>query len=206
MVSLVHFKKFVDTPVRYFPLLIAYTLFNEVLGYFVINFEEFSFFDEEEYNWHNVIIYNIYHLVFLAYVFWLYREVVKSKIYKKAIKVGALITFLSYGVSLFFQDPFHSNLYYADCVGCVMTIMAIGLHFQEIKKSNGGVNKYNLMVWIGSGLLIFNLFFPFYILNGYLNADFYLAYHLRQILWGVISIMYGLFIVGFLISKRSAFR
>lgn len=206
VVSLINFKKFVDTPLRLLPLLIAYTLFNELLGYFVINFEEFSFFDEEEYNWHNVIIYNIYHLVFLAYIFWLYHEVLKNKTNKKTIKIGALVTFLCYAISLFFQDPFHSNLYYADCISCIVTIMGITLHFQEIKRTNGGVNRYNLMVWINSGLLVFNLFFPFYILNGYLNVDFYLEYHLRQILWGVVSTMYLLFIIGFIISKRSAFR
>jgi hypothetical protein len=87
-----------------------------------------------------------------------------------------------------------------------MTIIAITLHFRERSSTNGGLNKFNLMVWIGFGLLVFNAFFPFYILNGYLNVEFYLKYHLRQVLWGVISLMYGLFIIGFLISKRSAFR
>jgi len=204
--SLIYFKKYVDTPLRFFPLLIAYTLFNEVLGYFIINFEEFSFFDEKEYNWHNVIIYTVYHLVFLGYTFWLYHEVVKNKTYKKVIKMVALLTFLSYGVSFFLQDPLHSDLYYADCIGCLMTIIAITLHFRERSRANGALNKLNLMVWIGFGLLLFNVFFPFYILNGYLNVEFYLKYHLRQVLWGVISLVYGLFIIGFLISKRSTFR
>lgn len=205
-VSVFNYKKFVDTPLRFFPLLVAYTLFNEILGYFIINFKEFSFFDEEEYNWHNVIIYNIYHLLFLAYVFWLYYKVVKNKRNKKIIKIGALVTFLSYGLSVFFQDPFHSNMYYADCVSCIMTIIAIMIHLKEIKRTNGGINRYNLMIWISWGLLVYSFYFPFYILNGYLNVDFFLGYHLRQVLWVVISIMYSFFIVGFIISKRSAFR
>ena len=204
--SLVYFKKFVDTPLRFFPLLIAYTLFNELLGYFVIKFEEFSFFDEEKYNWHNVVIYNLYQLVFLAYIFWLYHEVIKNKKYKKVITVGALITLAIYIISLFFQDPFHSNLYYADSISCLVTILVILLHFKEVKSTHGGINRYNLMVWIDWGLLVFNLYFPFYILNGYLNPEFFLEYHLRQILWGIISIMYSFFIVGFILSKRSAFR
>ncbi|MEO0570361.1 MAG: hypothetical protein AAF039_01575 [Bacteroidota bacterium] len=206
VVALVHFKKFVDTPLRFFPLLIAYTLFNEVLGYFILHFEEFSFFDEKAYHWHNVIIYTIYHLLFLIYIFWLYYKLVTIKSHKKAIRLGVWITFASYGISILFQDPFHSNLYYADCIGCMATLMAILLHFKEIKRTNGGINSYNLMVWINWGLLIFNLFFPFYILNGYLNVEFYLEYHLRQVLWVVISIMYSLFAIGFIISKRSAFR
>ncbi len=206
VVSLIHFKKYVDTPLRFFPLLIAYTLFNEVLGFFILQFEAFSFFDEEKYNWHNVIIYNIYHLLFLSYIFWLYYKVLKKKRDKRIIQIGAFVTFLSYGISFFFQDPFHSNLYYADCIGCMATVMAIVLHFKEISGTNGGINRYNLMVWVNCGLLVFNVFFPFYILNGYLNVEFYLQYHLRQILWAVISIMYSLFIIGFIISKRSAFR
>jgi len=201
-----NFKKFVDTPLRFFPLLIAYTLFNEVLGYFILYYEEFSFFDQEEYHWHNVIIYNIYHLFFLGYLFWLYYKVVKARRHKNSIIIAALLTFISYGVSLFFQDPFHSSLYYADCIGSLALVLSTTLHFWELKHSKQGVNRYNLMVWINLGILIFNLFFPIYILNGYLNVEFYLAYHFRQILWVVISLMYGLFTIGFLISKRSAFQ
>ena len=206
VVSLVNYKKFVDTPLRFFPLLIAYTLFNEILGYFILHFEDFSFFDKEEYNWHNVIIYNIYQLVFLSYIFWLYHEVVKNKKHKTIIKIGIFATFLSYSISLFFQDPFHSDLYYADCMSSIVIVMAIILHFKEIKRTKSGMNRYNLMIWINWGILVLNLFFPFYILNGYLNVEFFLQYHLRQVLWGVVSAMYSLFIIGFIISKRSAFR
>lgn len=206
VVSLINYKKFVDTPLRFFPLLIAYTLFNEILGYFILNFEEFSFFDQKEYHWHNVIIYNIYHMVFLAYLFWLYYKVVRAKMYRSIIGIGAFVTFLSYGISLFFQDALHSNLYYADCISSLVLLVIILLHFKKLKQSKGGVNRFNLMVWINWGLLVFNVFFPFYILNGYLNVDFYLEYHLRQVLWGVICVMYGLFTIGFLISKRNAFH
>ena len=206
VVSLAYFKKFVDTPLRFFPLLIAYTLFNEILGFFIINYEEFSFFDEEAYNWHNVIIYNIYGLVFLGYFFWVYHEMIKRKNFRKLIKSMVVITYLTYGVSLFFQDPFHSDLYYADCVGSLAMITCIFLHLRELKRFNHGINRYNLMVWISSGLLLFNIFFPFYILNGYLNVDFFLKYHLRQILWVIVSLMYLLFIIGFIVSKRITFR
>ncbi len=206
MISLVTFKKFVDTPLRFFPLLVAYTLFNEVLGYFIINYEEFSFFDEPEYQWHNVIIYNLYQLVFFGYVFWLYHKVVKIKTYRLTILIGAVVTALSYLVSLFFQDPLHSGLFYADCIGCLAVIIAIFLHFKELSKTNGGINRYNLMVWINWGMLLFHCYFPYYILNGYLNVEFYLEYHLRQVLWVVVSVMYCFFIIGFLISKRRAFH
>lgn len=204
--SLIYYKKYVDTPLRYFPLLIAYTLFNEILGYFVFHYEEYSFFKELKYHWHNVIIYNIYHLFFLGYIFWLYVKLVRNPFHKQLINGLIILTFLSYGVSLFFQDPFHSNLFYADVVGCITMILAIALHFRELKKTSGGINRFNIMSWFGAGLLLFNCYFPFYILNGYLNAEFFITYQLRQILWVVVSVMYTLFIMGFVFSKRSAFR
>ena len=62
------------------------------------------------------------------------------------------------------------------------------------------------MVYIVAGFFLFNLYFPYYILNGYLNVDFFLKFQLRQVLWGVVTVMYTIFILGFLISKRAAFR
>ncbi len=203
---MVTYKKFVDTPLRFFPLLIAYTLFNEVLGYFILNYEEFSFFDETEYQWHNTVIYNLYQLVFFGYFFWLYHTLFKTQMHRSVILFGAILTAIAYLISLFFQNPLHSNLYYADCLGCLVIIIAVVLHFRELSRTNRRLSRYNLMVWINWGMLIFHLYFPYYILNGYLNVDFYLKYGLRQVLWVIVSVMYGLFILGFLLSRRSAFH
>lgn len=206
IVSLANFKKFVDTPLRFFPLLIAYTLFNELLGYFILHFEEFSFFDKEEYNWHNIIIYNIYQFVFFGYLFWVYHEVIKPRKLKIVVKYLGIFTLLTYLASSFFQNPLHRSLYYADCFGSIASVAAVLIHFWWLRTSKRRVNRFNLMVWINYGILIFYLYLPFDILNAYLNVDFYLKYHLRQILWVVVSIMYSFFVVGFIISKRPAFQ
>ena len=202
VVSLVYFKKYVDTPLRFFPLLIAYTLFNEALGYFIMSYEEFTFFEEDEYNWHNIIIYNIYQVVFFAYLFWLYHQLITSSTYKMIISIGGLLTILAYIFSAFIQDPFHTSLFYADTLGSVLIVLTIVLHFSTMKK----LTRYNLMMWINLGMLIFYVYLPFDVLNAYLNEEFYLENNLRHILWVLIYIMYGLFMFGFIISKRSAFR
>lgn len=199
---MVHFKKFVDTPLRFFPLLIAYTLFNEILGFFILEFEEFSFFDQQKYNWHNIIIYNIYQVIFFAYVFWLYCQLERLKQHRTIIVICGLITFLAYFISLFFQDPFHTSLFYADTIGSLATILVILLHLKSLNK----LTRFNLMVWINWGMLIFYLYLPFDVLNAYLNLDFYLENHLRLVLWVVVCVMYSLFTLGFIISKRIAFR
>ncbi len=202
LISLVYFKKFVDTPLRYFPLLIAYTLFNELLGYFIQHYEQYTFFEEAEYNFHNIIIYNIYQVIFFGYLFWLYYQLEKHRFYKRGILICGTATFLAYFISLFFQDPFHISLFYADTIGSLATVIIILLHFCRLEK----VTRFNLMVWVNWGLLVFYLYLPFDVLNAYLNVDFYLEYHLRQVLWAVVAIMYSFFIIGFLVSKRVAFR
>lgn len=206
IVGIATFKKYFDTPLRLFPLLIAYTLFNEVLGYFILEFEEFSFFDSLEYHWHNVVIYNIYTLFFYTYLLWLYYKLLKRQ-HKNLIRFFAVVLTLGYAVSLFFQDPFHSGLYFADCLACIIVIVLVGLHFRELLKSNGSQpSKHNHMMWFGLGMLIFHIYYPFYVLNGYHNVDFFLAYNLRQILWCVITVMYTLFTIGFIMGKRLYFR
>ncbi|WP_343485636.1 hypothetical protein [Allomuricauda sp. d1] len=207
MASLFTYRKFYDTPLRFFPLFIAYTFFNELLGYFILEFEEFSFFEDEAYHWHNIIIYNIYQIIFFFYLFWVYNKLLPKHVHQHIIKISALVYTLSVVISLCFQDPFHSSLFYADSLGCLAILLIIGLHTDKV--TNGfstAANRYNLMVWFNLGMVLFHLYFPLYILMGYLNVGFYLNYHLRPILWVVISIMYLLFTIGFIICRRRAFR
>ena len=206
VVAMITFKKFFDTPLRLFPLFLAYTFFNELLGYFILNFDDFSFFEEAAYSWHNVIIYNIYHVLLTSYLFWLYYKILRQGKHRRLLLALGLLTIMAYAVSLFFQDPFHSNLYYADTFCSLALLILIGCHFSELSKYSKKANSRNLMVYIGAGFFLFNLYFPYYILNGYLNVDFFLKFQLRQVLWGVVTVMYTIFILGFLISKRAAFR
>lgn len=204
--SLVTYKRFYDTPLGFFPLLIAYTFFNELLGFLVINFEAFSFFEETEYDWHNVIIYNIYSLFFYGYLYWVYYSVLKSRIHRKLVITFAVLTYTAYAISLFYQDPFHSGLFYADCLNSILINTLIIIHYRKLKTLNvTQPSKYNLMVWFNAGIFLFHLYYPFYLLNGYLNVDFFLTYEFRKILWAVVCVMYLLFTIGFLLNNRRMF-
>ncbi|MEO9510600.1 MAG: hypothetical protein ABJN84_15800 [Flavobacteriaceae bacterium] len=123
------------------------------------------------------------------------------------MKFGILITALGYVLSIFLQDPFHINLYYADMVASIVLLIAIGLYFKEkARETNDYPMKFNLLFWISLGLAIFHLFFPFIFITLYEALDFYYEYKLHELLIVLIIIMYGLFTLGFLISKRKAFR
>ena len=207
IVSVVTYKKYFDTPLKFFPIYIAYVIFTEMLGYFIINFEEFSFFAEERYSWHNIIIYNVYQIVMLCFFFWLYLQLIHKRKHRKYIKIAIGLTALAYVVSLFFQDPLHSSLYYADILASYALILCIILYFKERKWAGKTASlKYSLMFWISLGLLAFHLFAPFLFLVGYLNFEIWQAYHFRKILWVLVSVMYALFTTGLLVSKRRAFR
>ena len=99
-------------------------------------------------------------------VFWLYYSVIRNKNYENAKIAGIAITYISYVISVLFQNPFEINLYYADCIGSIVSIVAILLHCFEIRKTHLGTTKKNLVICVNTGLLVFNFFFPFYILGG----------------------------------------
>lgn len=206
LAALANYRRFFDTPLGFFPLLIAYTFFNELLGFIILHFEEFTFFEDLKNHWKNTLIYNIYHLFFYAYLYWVYYKMLTSKNQKKIVLSFAATSLIGYLVSLFFQNPLQESLYFGSSLNCILILILVYLHFNKLKKLNATQpSRFNLMVWFNFGIGIFCLYYPFYIINGYHNVDFYLNFKLSSILYGIVAIMYSLFSLGFTISKRRFF-
>ena len=95
IISIWSYRKYFDTALRYFPIIIAYTLFNEVLGHMIRYSESFSLFTKE--GWENVndIIYNIYSPIFFGYFYFVYWQLNSSARYKQIIKWAAFAMFLA---------------------------------------------------------------------------------------------------------------
>jgi hypothetical protein len=201
------YKKYFDTVMRFFPVFIAYTFFTEMLGYFIINFDEFSFFREKEYAWHNVIIYNIYSILSFSFFFWMYWKLMSKSINKKIVFLLATVTMAAFFISLLLQNPMHTGLYFADIVASYALLLTITLYFRE-KKQRGFqiIQKNNLMFWISIGLFIFYLVFPHLYFVGFEFPEIWIEYNFRKILQLFIVLMYLLFSVGFLKGKRSSFN
>ncbi len=207
VIAVLSYRKYFDTVLKYLPVLIAYTFFTELLGYFIKYHENFQFFSDERYNWHNVIIYNIYQVVVFSFFYWVYWKTVVKSEHKTWIKYGAIITLAAYLVSLFFQDPFHTNLYYADLVGSMVLLFTIYLYAREKKEDKSPYPlRQNLLFWVSLGLAVFYLFFPFIFLIGYLEYEIWAQYNFQTILVILIVLMYSLFIIGFILGRRRAFR
>ncbi len=201
------YGRYFDTPLKGFPMYIAYTFFTEVLGYLIVTYKEFSFFEDGMYDWYNVIIYNIYGVLVLLFFSHVYHQVLRKNQYKKIVFYGCGLVLLSFVVSCFFQNPLYTGLYYAKTLQSLYMVLLVMLYFKEklqIKKAPP--LRYNLMFWISLGLLIFHLFFPYLYLTGFLKPEIWITYHFRDILKGLIFISYSHFLIGLLLGSRNAFR
>lgn len=206
LVSVVRYRHFFDTPVKYFPIYLMYTFLTEILGYLIVNYDQFQFFSDERFNWHNVIIYNIYSVITFLFFFYIYWRILKEERHKNWVKWGALLSMLSYLVSLFFQDPLHSNLYYAELPSSLILVLVIFWYFQEKRKETRSYPlTYNLMFWISLGSVIFYAISPFLFLVGYEAPHIWIDFKFRSILKIIIVLMYGSFLVGFIVGRRKAF-
>jgi len=205
--AMVRYRTYFDTPLKFYPIYLMYTFLTELLGYFIKFYDEFQVVSDNKYDWYNVIVYNIYSVISFSFFYYIYWYAVKQKKYKNWIKIGAAVSLSSYIISLFFQDPFYSNLYYADLVASMILLWSILLYFKEIRLEPYLYPiKHNLMFWTSLGLAIFHIIFPYLQIIGYEAPEIWIEYEFRSILKILILFMYGTFLIGVLIHKRKAFR
>ncbi|WP_299486192.1 hypothetical protein [uncultured Allomuricauda sp.] len=207
IISVIRYKRYYDTVLKYFPVFIIYTFLTELLGYFIKHTDEFQFFSDYRYAWHNIVIFNIYSVVSFTFFYYIYWKVLKNEKHKVRVKYASMIAALGYLVSLLFQNPLHIGLYYADLLASIVLLYAIGLYFIEKRTEQSYYSmRDNLMFWVSIGLFIFHIFFPFIFIAAYDWPIFYYEYRLHEFLMILIVIMYLFFIAGFLLGKRKAFR
>ncbi|NKI33081.1 hypothetical protein [Croceivirga thetidis] len=207
ILSIRYYGKYFDTALKYFPMIIAYTLFNELLGYFVRNYDDFAFFSDNISA--NDLIYNFYDLVIYSYFYFLYWRLVDNKVARKWIKILSISVLISYIISSFYQNPLKMSLFYATCYGSLIIAICVIFYFANRIKSGGwnwNWEKYNLMTWVSIGLFVFYLLFPIIYLIGFLRYDLWQKFNLQTTLLILITCMYISFSIGFLKSSRRFFR
>lgn len=207
IVAIVNYRQYFDTALKYFPIYIAYTFFTELLGYFIITYEHFSFFADLAYSWHNVGIYNLYSVIMLSFFSWVYYRVLKKHAHKTLVRWGSFIVLSTYLISCFFQNPLHTGLFYSKALASFFLILLVLLYLKEKRiQSTRFFNKRNLMLWVSLSLLIFHLFFPFLYVIGFLKPEIWIEYHFRAILKILIVISYSFFLIGLVLGRRKAFH
>ncbi len=207
IIAVVRYRMYFDTPLKYFPMIIIYTFFTELLGVLIKYNNNFQFFSDGRYTWHNVIIYSVYQVVFFIFFFEVYRKVTNRQFLKKQIRYLSIFCIIAYIINAIVINPLHHQMTYAHIIGSLAMVYIIVRYYREkhLEELTQPL-KFNLLFWISSGLLIFYTLFPIILTLYLLKFDIGIQIYLRPLLLTSIVLMYGLIILGLLIGKRKAFR
>lgn len=207
VISVIRYRRYFDTPLKFFPILIIYTFFTELLGYFIKYNDEFQFFSDARYSWHNVVIFNIYQLVFFLFFFEVFRKLFDDQQMKKWIRYLSIICIVAYVINAMASNPLHSQMTYAHIIGSLMLVFVLFKYFSvKFKEDHPSSLRFNLMFWISIGLLIFYIVFPLISIGYKMKLGLHIQVYYRPALLTSIFLMYGFIIAGLLIGKRKAFR
>lgn len=203
--ALKYYRKYFDTILKYFPLLLAYTLLNELLGHLIRYSNTFALFQDRTVE--NDIIYNVYDLFYFGFYFYVFWHLVPSQKIKKQIQYLSAAVLLSYIINSIFQNPLEISLYYAYALASYVLVLILVQYLSQLQSYQGPSSKqHNLMYWIAIGLIIFHSVFPVLFLIGYLKPALWYAYGFQTVGRILIVAMNLIFCYGFVKARRKAFR
>ena len=183
-------------------MIIAYTLISEILGLVIREYDDIQIVYLEGHSFYNMLIFNIFDIVFFLYFFHVYRNAISSFKFKNWIKYGVILFVIISIINPFFQDFILYPQMIASTVGSIVLVLSIILFFIGKKSIVKIPYHQNLLFWISWGLLIFYVLYPFILFIGHFDYDLYQKLHLRTIHHLLIVVMYSCFILGFLLMRR----
>jgi len=203
LLSILRYRQYYDTILKYLPVLIAYTVLSEVLGFAVRNFDEIQIVYKEEYYYYNTLIFNIFDIIFYLYFLSIYRKVLVSNIRKKFVKLGILLFIVVSVINLFLQNFYVDPQNYAIIVGSLFTVASAFIYLLQLQKDNVIQKTNNLLFWISIGIIFFHLCYPLtmYILS--FKYELYTNLKIAQFHYFSIAVLYTCFIIGFIKVKRT---
>ena len=203
LISIMRYRNFFDSILRYFPIIIGYTFLTEILGAYIRANENFRIIFIDEHSVNNSLIFNIFDIVFFTYFFYVFWKSLKSQKHKNLVKYGSLLFVVSCLINPFLQDFILYPQTLAIVVGSSNLILCVLLYFKQLNENKIGLpNHSNLLFWVALGLLLFYIAYPFLIIIGLSFSEVYTRFNVRQIHQFLIYLMYGCFIIGFLKMRR----
>ncbi len=201
LLSVIRFPKYYDTPVRYLPVLLAYTLLTEAMGMVIRDNPEYSLFLQELYYNNNWLIFNIFSLIYFGFYFYVYYHYLRLRWILPGVGLYGLAVLLN----AFLDDFRVVSQVYSYGVGSLLLIpMAFIYLKKESRNRKNGPMGRNLLVWLSSGVLLFQAGYTPIKLLRYLMVEVPLATMawVRPVHLGLIHLMYALFIAGLLVMKK----
>jgi hypothetical protein len=206
VLALYRFPRYFDTPLKYFPIIVCYTLITELLGFFIRKFDEYDLFFNELYVRYNVSIYNGYNIIFYLYFYYVFESYLQDGPWKRIRLAGVGLFLLTAAINPFIQNFFISPQFYAYVVGALMLILYVTTYLKQ--QGSPGVQlfkKNDLLAWLGLGLLIFYIgYLPIKVMRHMyvMQGIFTEPPIVRRIVWVLILFMYGSFCIGLLRMRK----
>ncbi len=208
-VAMFRYPKYFDTALKYFPILLLYTFFNETLGTLIYKYDAFSLTVNSLYIDYYYVIYNIYNIVFFVYFLYLFRSYTENLAFKKLAKYFIYIFLGVVLVNLFVQDFFLEYQYLTFFTGTAFLVIIVSQYlYEDWTNRQAGLRKKNILFWLGTGLLLYHIcYLPIKAIR-YYNGLYNLSENpeLRKIHLTLILITYIIFIVGFIRMKKKLVR
>ena len=205
LLSLVRFSRYYDTPLRFLPLLLAYTLLTETIGALIRDTQEYSLFVEEHFLNNNWLIFNLYTLVEFAFFFWVYHNYLTAYKIRWLKPAGLTLFVLASLVNAWLYDfRTVSQVFAYWASGLVLGLFALLYLIQEFGHAPRGAPWRNLLVWLSLGFSVFNLvYIPVsYLRFQVVHANMPYYSWIRPVHLSAIYIMYGCFVLGLIIMDR----
>lgn len=195
VLALLRYRKYYETPLQYFPILLLYTLLNEILGIIVVRYDYFDLSFETTYENYNVVIYSLYNVVFFLYFYYLFWCYAESKNFKKRIfSIGILFCIVALS-NVFIQDITTEHQILTYLFGG-FTLIYMSIYY--VRSKSILMNKKDILFWICVGLVIFfSGYLPIKLIR-YLKIEGINYMSIWRIHMLLILVMYSCFIIGFL--------
>ncbi len=203
VLSIIKYRYYYDSVLKYLPILLAYTLMNELLGLLVRDVDEIQIIYNETYYNYNAIIFNIFDIIFFLYFFYIYRNTIRNRQIQNITLYGAVVLAISCIVNLYLQSFYVEPQSYAIIVGAVILLTNAIAFLIELNQSNQkSLVKRNLLFWISMGIVFFYSIYPITMYLISFHFDLYTTYNFTLIHNTSIGIFYAFIIIGLVLMKK----
>lgn len=192
-IAVVRYPAYKNTPLKYVFIILIYTAVNEIIG----GFKLYS-------NYNNVLIYNIYNIVYFLFFYNAFWHSVTKKKYKTWIIISIGVFIFASVINPFFQNFITESQLLAYVVGACALLFCIILYYIEIlATSKVLLIRRDLLFWISVGLLLFYVgYIPIKLTRVFFEYQDNVYLALRIVHRILILILNGCFIIGFLWMKK----
>jgi len=203
VLCIIQYKYYFDSVLKYLPVLIGYTLINELLGLLIRDVDEIQLIYNQTYYNYNAIIFNIFDIIFFLYFFYIYKNTIRNKMVKNITTYGTIVFLISCIVNLFFQSFYVEPQSYAIIVGALLLLINAITYLIEICQPNqNSILKRNLLFWISIGIVIFYSIYPFSMYLVSFNFQLYHTYNFTWIHFASLGIFYTFIIIGLALMRK----